>query len=64
MVVMSIPTVARMSGEGSPMAVTHSCLINDFTSSGKLEKCAFTLFFRINPDKDLVGSSKMDNNGG
>ena len=58
-----MPTVARINEEGSPIAVRHSCFINVFTSSGKLEKCAFTLFLSISPDKDLVGSSVLTTRG-
>jgi hypothetical protein len=58
MVVIRIPTVARISGDGSPMAERHSLLINSATVGGNLWKWARTLFLRINPLKDLVGSSE------
>jgi len=56
-VVMRIPTVALIKGDGSPTAERHSCLMNSVTTGRNLWKCAFTLFFSIRPLKDLVGSS-------
>ena len=44
-------------GDGSPTADKHSDLIKRDTSLGNLVKWAFTLFFRISPDSDLVASS-------
>ena len=61
MVVIRMPMVARMRGERSPTHLRHSCFMNFFTSGGNESKWFFTLFFRINPDKDLVGSSKHEN---
>ena len=46
-----------MRGEGSPTADRHSDLMNSATSLGNFVKCAFTLFFRISPESDLVASS-------
>lgn len=59
MVVIKIPTVALMSGDGSPTAERHSCLMNSVTSGWNLWKRLLTLFFNIRPLRDLVGSSVM-----
>ena len=56
-VVMRIPTVARIKGDGSPMAERHSFRMKSATGVGNLWKWALTLFFNINPLSDLVGSS-------
>ena len=48
-----------MSGDGSPMLFRHSCFINVETSGGNFSKWARTLFFKISPLKDLVGSSEI-----
>lgn len=58
MVVIRMPTVARIRGEGSPTAFKHSCLMNSLTSGKNLWKCALTLFLRIRPLRDRVGSSE------
>lgn len=50
--------VARIKGDGSPILARHSDFINSITSGGNLIKWALTLFFKISPLKDLVGSSK------
>ena len=57
MVVIRIPIVARMRGDLSPMALRHSFLMNSVTSGGNLCKCALTLFLRMRPLRDRVGSS-------
>jgi len=56
-VVIKIPTVARISGDGSPTADRHSCFTKFMTSGKNLWKYVFTLFFNISPLRDLVGSS-------
>ena len=52
-VVIRIPIVALIRGLGSPTASKHSDLMKLITSGGRLFMCAFTLFFRIKPDRDL-----------
>lgn len=59
-VVIRIPMVARISGEGFPMLDRHSAFMKLVTSGGNFSKCAFTLFFRISPLNDRVGSSKSE----
>lgn len=54
---MRIPTVARIRGDGSPIADRHSLRMKSATGAGNLWKWARTLFFKINPLSDLVGSS-------
>ena len=54
MVVMRIPTVALMSGEGSPTAPRHSLLMKVVTSLGSAPKCAFTLFLRMRPGGNCI----------
>lgn len=56
-VVIRMPTVARINGEGSPTAERHDDLMNSITSGLIDSKWALTLFFRISPLNDLVGSS-------
>lgn len=64
MVVIRMPMVARMSGDGSPRHWRHSRLMNSRHQSGNLSKNARALFFRIRPLRDRVASSsenKKDN---
>ena len=61
-VVIRIPTVARIKGDGSPMAARHSFRIKSATGDGNLWKWALTLFFNIKPLSDLVGSSTRKKN--
>ena len=56
-VVIRIPTVARIKGDGSAMQFKHSRLINSRHQSGNLSKKARALFFRIRPLKERVASS-------
>ena len=59
-VVIRMPTVARIRGEGSPIAERHSLRMKSATVAGNLWKWARTLFFNIKPLRDLVGSSMSD----
>ena len=56
--------VARIRGEGSPTFCRHSLLMNSVTAGGKLWKWALTLFLRMRPLRDRVGSSGADGEGG
>lgn len=58
----NLPTVALIKGEESPMLFRHSLLMKSVTPFGKLWKCAFTLFFKMRPLKERVGSSATENN--
>ena len=58
-VVIKIPTVALINGEGSPTALRHSDLMNVATSVGNWLKWALTLFLRIRPANDRVASSSL-----
>lgn len=60
MVVIRIPMVALIRGEGSPILFRHSALMKDDTSGGNFSKWALTLFFNIKPLSDLVGSSEIE----
>lgn len=57
----NLPTVALIKGEESPMLFRHSLLMKSVTPLGKLWKCAFTLFFKIRPLNERVGSSATEN---
>lgn len=57
----NLPTVALIKGEESPMLFRHSLLMKSVTPLGKLWKCAFTLFFKMRPLKERVGSSAKEN---
>ena len=39
------------------MLLRHSCLMKSATGGGKLWECAFTLFLRMRPLRERVGSS-------
>ena len=54
-----MPTVALMSGEGSPTALRHSARMKSVTSGGNVPRCAFTLFLRMRPESDRVAWSSL-----
>lgn len=57
MVVINIPDVALMSGEGSPNAWRHSCFMYSTIAGCKVVPCSRILFFRMRPLNERVGSS-------
>ena len=59
MVVIRMPMVALIKGEGSPTAWRHPSLRWIDTSGGNWWKCALTLFLRMRPDKARVASDSL-----
>lgn len=60
MLVMRMPTVALISGDGSPSANRHSLLMYSSMSGWRFVACRM-LFFRIRPLSERVGSSCVVN---